>query len=115
MIIDNVPVNVSTTKRDRNVRITVSTPINEDVNISADREVVLVDIATGNTVDIGNRERYTISRNLSVIMNDTITLPAQYGGLTITAGQLAAILEAFTDKYATQDHYPPTPAPVPAP
>ena len=46
---------------------------------------------------------YAVQRRLADVATDEVTLPAEYGGITLTAAQLAVALEMFTDVYAEED------------
>ena len=102
MIIDpNLPVDVVTEKRDRNFYIQILCPLESNGNytIRCNREVVLVDKATGKRVDTGGdqgEKRYAIEKELSEIASDSVTVD----GVTLTGAQIAAFVEALSDLYA---------------
>jgi hypothetical protein len=103
MLIEDVTIDTEVEKRDRNWMIRLYSELERqgDVGIECHREVVLV--KDGKKWDTGgtNGERqYTINKLLSQIMNDTVTLPPEAGGITLTAGQIALALEMLSDKYA---------------
>ena len=91
----SVPVNVTLQQLDRNNRIVISSPLGGDVQIQAFRQIIFVD-ATGKRYPTSNDDQYMISKNLSAIASDTVVV----GGTTYTAAQMAAIMEAFTNKYS---------------
>jgi hypothetical protein len=101
MLIESVTIDAEVEKRDRNwmIRIYSALEHSPDVQIECHREVVLV--KDGKKWDTGgaNGERqYMLSLMLSEIMNDTVTLPPEAGGITLTAGQIALALEMLSDK-----------------
>ena len=102
MVIDpNVPVNATAEKRDRNSAIHIYCELSRggDFLLQCNREVVLVDKTTGRKIDTGGtngEKEYVVSKNLSEIAADTVTV----GGVTMTVAQIAAFVEALSDKYA---------------
>lgn len=103
MLIEDVTIDETVEKRDRNwmIRIYSELERNGDVGIECHREVVLVKDGVRYETGGQNGERkYVINKLLSEIMNDTITLPSEAGGITLTAVQIALALEMLSDKYA---------------
>lgn len=110
MLIEDVTIDETVEKRDRNWMIRIYSELERqgDVGIECHREVVLVKDGVRYETGGQNGERkYMINKLLSAIMNDTITLPPQAGGITLTAGQIALALEMLSDKYA---EIPPEPS-----
>jgi hypothetical protein len=103
MLIRDVTINADVEKRDRNwmIRIYSSLEQSPDVQIECHREVVLVkDGVKWDTSGQNGERKYMVSKMLSEIATDYITLPAEYGGITLTAGQIALALEMLSDKYS---------------
>jgi hypothetical protein len=103
MIIDDITIDASVEKRDRNWLIRIYSELERqgDVGIECHREVVLVkDGKRWDTSGDNGERNYVIEKKLSEIVNDTITLPPYAGGITLTAGQIALALEMLSDKYA---------------
>jgi len=103
MLIEDVTIDETVEKRDRNWMIRIYSELERqgDVGIECHREVVLV--KDGIRYETGGQHgerKYMINKLLSAIMNDTITLPPEAGGYTLTAGQIALALEMLSDKYA---------------
>jgi len=103
MLIENVTIDTSVEKRDRNwlIRIYSALEQSPDVQIECHREIILVkDGKKYDTAGDNGERQYVISKMLSEIMNDTVTLPVEAGGITLTAGQIALALELLSDKYS---------------
>jgi hypothetical protein len=103
MLVNTVNISASAEKRDRNwmIRIYSALEHSPEVQIECHREVVLVKDGKKYFTSGDNGERqYMITKYLSQIMSDTITLPPQAGGITLTAGQIALALEMLSDKYS---------------
>jgi hypothetical protein len=99
MKIQDVVLNTTVEKRDRNYLVQISAPVGEDVKITCYRQVVLVkDNKVYNTGGDNGERQYMAERLLSEVLTETITLP---GGITLTAGQVALALELLTDKIAS--------------
>lgn len=88
------------TRRDRNEKIEIFAPFEDGANflIVAHREIMSE--CEGVRVPNPSDSKYTINKRFSSIATDSITLPAEAGGVTLTAGQIALALEMITDKYA---------------
>lgn len=105
MISGKVVVNEELEKRDRNISICISTPLDlkGDATLQVIREVVLLKKNGEKVITGGNGERsYTIDKKLSEIINDTIELPKDIGGISLTIGQIAAAIEIYTDRIAQE-------------
>jgi hypothetical protein len=103
MLIEDVTIDETVEKRDRNWMIRIYSELERsgDVGIECHREVILVkDGVRYETGGQNGERRYTVMKLLSEIMTDTITLPAEAGGYTLSAGQIALALEMLSDKYA---------------
>jgi hypothetical protein len=103
MLIDDVTLADTLERRDRNWLIRIYSELERkgDVGIECHREVVLV--KNGAKWDTGGEHgerQYMVYKKLSEIMMDTVTLPPEAGGITLTAGQIALALEMLSDKYA---------------
>lgn len=87
-------------KRDRNEKIEIFAPFEEGENflVTVSREIMHE--ADGVRVPMPTDKKYVINKRFSDIQNDTVTLPAEAGGITLTAAQVALALELITDKYA---------------
>lgn len=89
---------------DRNVQIIIDSPLKlaPDIRILVRRERILVkDGKSYHSPE--HSERYAVTKQLSVIKDETVTLPAEAGGITLTAGQIALAMEMLTDKFAKTD------------
>jgi hypothetical protein len=103
MLVNTVNISASAEKRDRNwmIRIYSALEHSPEIQIECHREVILVKDGKKYFTSGDNGERqYMITKYLSQIMSDTITLPPQAGGITLTAGQIALALEMLSDKYS---------------
>ncbi len=94
-------VNDSFELRDRNVEIRISSPLklSPDIEIIVRREKVCLK----DNVPVHIEEHsgiYMIRKKLSEIAAETVTLPEEAGGVTLTAAQLALAVELLTDKFA---------------
>jgi hypothetical protein len=103
MKIEDVALNTTVEKRDRNYLVQIAAPVGEDVKITCYRQVVLMKDGKEyrNGGENGEGQNYTVEKNLSEVLAETVTLPAEAGGITLTAGQVALALEMLTDKFAT--------------
>ena len=105
MTIGDVVLSETVQKLDRTKRLVIDCDLTRggDFLLTAEREVVLVKdgakVSMGGTQ--GERE-YTLSRKLSEIAEKEITLPPQYGGVTLTGAQIAAAVEALVDSVAQE-------------
>lgn len=106
MFVRNVQIDETVEQLDRNQRISVDCDLQRQGNyrIRAVREVLLV--KDGERFKAGDEYTgtYPVERDLADIQSDEVTLPAEYGGITLTAAQVAAALEMFTDRYAEEDN-----------
>lgn len=99
MKIGDVVLNETVEKRDRNAHIIINCPLETapEMEIRCLREVVLTKdgkrISTGG--DNGERT-YTIDKKLSEIAALEVTV----GGVTMTGAQIAAFVEALSDRVA---------------
>lgn len=103
MLLGGINITTEVEKRDRNwlIRIYSELERNGDVGIECHREIILIkDGKKWDTAGGNGEHKYTVSKLLSDIMYDTITLPEPYGGYTLTAGQIALALEMLSDKYS---------------
>lgn len=100
MKISDVVITEHLEKRDRNFKIVIQSPVQDDGNflITCDREIVFT--KNGNRFPTDQDEQYQIIKRFSEIASDIVTLPPEAGGITLTAGQVALALEMITDKYA---------------
>lgn len=121
MVIGDLTVNDTFEVRDRNKEIKITSPLGADTNviigmteddppvpivitvpnpnINVHREVVLLKDGVKVFVQ-GHSKEYHVNKNLSEIISETVTLPAELGGITLSAGQIAAAMELLTDKFA---------------
>lgn len=103
MRIEDITIDAQVEKRDRNwlIRIYSELERDGDVGIECHREVVLV--KDGKRWDMAGQygeRQYMISKKLSDVLYETITLPAEAGGITLTAGQIALALEMLSNRFA---------------
>jgi len=104
MLIENIsPELGEVEKRDRNwmIRIYSSLEQGENVQIECHREILLV--KNNKKLDTGGlygERQYMVSRSLNEILYETVTLPPEAGGITLTAGQVAMALELLSNKFA---------------
>ena len=98
-----VAINASITQYDMNNTVIIQSQLERGSNyhITANRQIALVQ--NGGLYQSNLNASYTVDRDFNDIINDTITLPPQYGGITLTMGQIGVALEMATDIYAQQD------------
>jgi hypothetical protein len=102
MKIETISISGDVEKRDRNwmIRIYSSLEQGDDVQIECHREVILV--KDGKRWDMAGQygeRKYMISKSLSEIAYESITLPPEAGGITLTAGQVAMALEMLSNLF----------------
>jgi hypothetical protein len=104
MFIENVPIDTTVEKRDRNFRIEVCCDLESgpDYLLRACREIVLIkDGKRWETGGANGEEQYVVEKRLSEILNETVTIPDGQGGtVTLSGGQIALALETLSDKFA---------------
>jgi hypothetical protein len=101
MLLKKVQLEGEFEHRDRNAQIIIESSLKyaPDVRILVRRERMLMkDGKPYYSPD--HSERYAVEKKLSEIKDETVTLPAEAGGLTLTAGQIALAMELLTDKFA---------------
>jgi hypothetical protein len=106
MLIENVDIApVTVEKRDRNFRIEIYADLEyaPDYRVIVHREVVLVKDGKRYTTGADNGERvYEIEKRLSELAGVSVTLPPEFGGLTLNGAQIAAAMEMISDVLASQ-------------
>jgi len=105
MFVKNVQIDETVEQLSRNNRVSINCALHLGGNyqINVLREVLLVKDGVRFKAGRDYEYSYPVVRDLNDIQADEVTLPAELGGLTLTAAQVAAALELFTDKYAEED------------
>ena len=101
MVVESVDIKAE--KRNRNRRIEIDSPLGGDVMINCVREIVLV--KDGKRFESGGKygeKTYIVRKKLADIAGETVKLPDELGGATLSVAQVAAAIEALTDKLASQ-------------
>ena len=102
MLKSTVAMSGTAEKRDRNNVIHIQSPLEfgDDCLITLQREICFV--KDGKRVILGNdeEEEYAVIKRLSEISAETVTLPSELGGATLTVPQIATALELLSDKFA---------------
>lgn len=103
----DVVINKTLKSKDRNQEITMRSPVElmGDVEVVVQRQVIVYDEPEeGKPIEPiyiqGTSRSYVVNKKLSEIINETITLPVEAGGITLTAGQIALAVEMLSDKFA---------------
>jgi hypothetical protein len=103
MLIEDVTIDAKVEKRDRNWMIRIYSALEQspDVQIECHREIILAkDGVKWDTCGQNGERKYMITKMLSEIATDEVTLPIEYGGITLNGAQIALALEMLSDKYA---------------
>lgn len=105
MFVKNVTINeeVEQLNRNQHIEIRCELPLNGNYRVISLREVVCV--KNGERVRVPEEYEYVypVERSLADIQSDQVTLPAEFGGITLTVAQVAKALEMLTDVYAEED------------
>lgn len=103
MFVKNVTINETVQQRNVNDHIHIQCAADGNHLIEALRRVGL--LKDGESFQAGSAYEYVypVKRQLNNIANDQVTLPAEYGGITLTVAQVAMALEMLSDIYAEED------------
>lgn len=102
MFIENVDIADRVEKRDRNWRIEIFSELERGQNflVRMHREVILVkDGKLWSTGGTHGERKYVVDKTLAEIAFEQVTLPPEYGGLTLNGAQIAVALEMMSDRF----------------
>ena len=98
MKIEDVVVNETTEKRDRNLVMEFNClDLSGDFTLTCRREVILIKDGVRVNTGVNGEHEYVVTKKLSEIATDSITLPDS--GPTLTGAQIALAVEMLSDLY----------------